>query len=105
MWLFFNQLANWHYHILPNGVIVEHAHPFTNNQAPGTPYQNHNHTDFEYTILGLISSITGLIILAFILSGFLFRAGARRLILANLVLFPKQVCKAHLQRGPPVFSV
>ena len=105
MWLFFNQLANWHYHVLPNGIVIEHAHPFTNNQVPGAPYQNHNHTDFEYTVLGLISSITGLIILTFILSSFLVRPWKRLLLPATQVLFPPQVSKTHLQRGPPVFSV
>jgi len=62
MWLFFNQVAFWHYHILDNGMVVQHAHPFKNNPIHGTPYQNHQHSDFEYTILAQISNIVSLLV-------------------------------------------
>lgn len=69
--LFFNQIAFQHYHILENGLIIEHSHPFNNNPVKGTPYQSHNHTDFEYTVLAQISQITGFLLLLFFFERFL----------------------------------
>lgn len=71
MWLYFNQAAFWHFHILENGIVVEHAHPFKNNPIPGTPYQSHHHTDFEYSILAQLSQILGIIMFLIIVGLFL----------------------------------
>jgi hypothetical protein len=68
MLLFYNQVANWHFHMLPNGIVIEHAHPFAKAKTADSPYQNHTHTDMEYMILGLISSTIGLVVVLFILS-------------------------------------
>ncbi len=65
MWLFFNQAAFWHYHTMGNGVVVEHAHPYKNHTLPGTPFQKHHHSDFEYSILAQLSNI--LILLLFLI--------------------------------------
>lgn len=61
--LFFNQIAFRHYHILDNGLVIEHSHPYKNNPIKGSPFQKHNHTDFEYSILAQISQITGFLLL------------------------------------------
>ncbi len=71
MWLFFNQVAFWHYHLHESGIVIEHAHPFQNNTQPGTPYQQHQHSDFEYTLFAQISSIAGLLVVLLI-AGLLF---------------------------------
>ena len=71
MWLYFNQAAFWHFHILDNGIVVEHAHPFKNNPKPGTPYQSHHHSDFEYSILAQLSQILGIIMFLIIVGLFL----------------------------------
>jgi hypothetical protein len=54
--LFYNNAANWHLHILPNGIIIEHAHPYSKTNNPDTPFQKHSHNKLELLILGLISS-------------------------------------------------
>lgn len=64
--LFYNQSANWHLHQLPNGVLVEHAHPYSKTTSHETPYQNHTHSDFEMLIFGLLSSTIGLVVLLLI---------------------------------------
>lgn len=53
--LFINNSVNWHYHLLPNGIIVEHAHPYK-KAAPdsGTPFEKHGHSELEFLILDLI---------------------------------------------------
>lgn len=58
LYLYYNRSANWHFHILSDGRVVEHAHPFQNNQIPGTPFQEHHHSDLAFSILAQLSNIT-----------------------------------------------
>jgi len=103
MWLFFNQVANWHLHVLDNGIVVEHAHPFKNNSLLGTPYQNHHHTDLEYSILSQISNITT-IILVLIALGFIYSKNFPRGHFANQAIAYSSNCPGSYRlRGPPVF--
>lgn len=54
LWLISNNDINKHYHILNCGKIIAHSHPYTNTSQ--SPIQDHNHSDFEYSILAHISS-------------------------------------------------
>ncbi|TVQ09949.1 MAG: hypothetical protein EA361_14760 [Bacteroidetes bacterium] len=103
MWLFFNQVAFWHYHILENGVVVEHAHPFKNSTLPGTPYQQHQHSDFEYSLLAQISSIIGLLVFLVVLGLFMNNNLKRLAIKPTARLIPVYFSVNRL-RGPPVIS-
>ena len=103
MWLFFNQVAFWHYHILENGVVVEHAHPFKNSTLPGTPYQKHQHSDFEYSLLAQISSIIGLLVFLLVLGLFINNNPVRLSIQPTARLIPTYFSVNRL-RGPPAIS-
>ena len=103
MWLFFNQVAFWHYHILENGVVVEHAHPFKNNTLPGTPYQQHQHSDFEYSLLAQISSSIGLLVFLLVLGLFINNNPVRLSIQPIARLIPVYFSVNRL-RGPPAIS-
>lgn len=52
LWLFHNRMANWHFHELSNGIIIEHAHPY--EKSPGTSSENHQHSAFEFLLLDLL---------------------------------------------------
>ena len=54
--LYFNQVNNGHYHKLPNGEIVYHAHPFHHQDNHESPFENHHHSESEYIILALLSN-------------------------------------------------
>ena len=54
LWLISNKYVNKHYHILNNGQIIAHSHPYENDSEG--PIQDHRHCDFEYTILAKVSS-------------------------------------------------
>jgi hypothetical protein len=41
-----NSISNRHTHILPNGFLVSHAHPFEKGDTPGK--NNHDHTQTQY---------------------------------------------------------
>ena len=60
MLLFFNATSNKHKHILANGRVIEHAHPFKSDNSP-TPFQNHKHSPFELTLLSFLSNAIGLV--------------------------------------------
>jgi hypothetical protein len=83
--LFYNNTANWHYHHLPNGIVMEHAHPYATYPSGESPLENHQHSDLEYLILDTIYHAAIIIILA----------------LAGLRLFPgkpvtRTVIPAHI---------
>ncbi len=90
--LFFNNAVNWHYHKLPNGIIVEHAHPFSkskstaSSKAPYSPFEKHQHTEFEYLILDILY-YGGLVLLFAFLSLSVFREFKNRVILSKLISF------------------
>lgn len=102
--LFYNNVANWHFHELPNGIVIEHAHPY--EKAPvnqNSPAQNHKHSDLEYLILDLVFH-TSLIILLFLAGVILFRLSERlyRIDRSNSLI----PCRQHstaLLRAPPSF--
>ena len=103
MWLFFNQVAFWHYHVLENGIVVEHAHPFKNKPIPGTPYQSHQHSDFEYSLLAQISNMISLLLFAMVLGLFLQNISSQFIKeYQSFIPIPGHY-RIHRLRGPPVF--
>ena len=102
--LFFNQVAYWHYHILENGLVVEHAHPYKNNTIPDYPFQKHHHSDFEYTLLAQISQLAGILIF-FVLASYIFFTSAHQLLLQNHAIFLQHdYLEVKNPRGPPYFT-
>jgi hypothetical protein len=104
MWLFFNQIAYRHYHLLENGTVIEHSHPFKNNMQKNTPYQKHTHSDTEYLLLSQITTASFVLVIIMALLGLL---GSNALL---LFIFPiNSFVKApdlgsHRLRGPPILS-
>ncbi len=64
--LLFNNSVNRHFHQLPNGIMVEHAHPYSKGTSSAdSPYQKHHHSDLEYLILDMVFYSGWLVILGF----------------------------------------
>jgi hypothetical protein len=101
--LFFNNAANWHYHQLPNGVIIEHAHPYGKTSSPAnSPFEKHHHSDFEYLILELVY-YSGLVIILVVLSIRTFRKSKpRQQLLKPLPVVRSVYSRLPLLRAPPV---
>jgi multisubunit Na+/H+ antiporter MnhE subunit len=57
MWLFFNATFNRHIHVLADGYVITHAHPFVKNQAAKDPTSTHRHTQKELLLFGLFCEI------------------------------------------------
>lgn len=67
VWLFFNTTANRHIHVLSDGFVISHSHPFVKNQADSKDSNPHQHTRKELMLLslfsGLVFSILSLLVL------------------------------------------
>jgi hypothetical protein len=70
--LFQNHLSNWHYHVLSNGIVVKHSHPYNKAENPGNPLSNHKHSEFEHFILAQLSGLSLLIAFALVAFAFIF---------------------------------
>lgn len=46
--LILNNVLFMHIHLLPDGEIVVHAHPFSNGHKTSEPVNQHEHSDSEY---------------------------------------------------------
>lgn len=79
-WLYHNQITNWHYHVMDNGTVMKHAHPYKSSTVPGTPFQKHHHNSFEFLFLSLIYSAVPLLV-ALLVLGVLFQIQPRRVLL------------------------
>ncbi|MGM0532340.1 MAG: hypothetical protein ACQER7_13425 [Bacteroidota bacterium] len=51
-----NYIENAHYHKLPDGEVVQHAHPYEKDTSThDSPFQKHHHTSFEYFLFGQLT--------------------------------------------------
>ena len=103
MALFFNNAVNWHYHRLPSGLVVEHAHPYSKSPfSADSPFARHNHTDFEFLVLGLVYH-SGLVLLVAALILMIFRESISRPRILNPVpLYFSRLTSLPLLRAPPL---
>jgi hypothetical protein len=67
MLLYYNYMANWHYHQLDNGLIIKHAHPYQPAADNSIPFQGHKHTDLELTVLASFSNILAVVVFLLVL--------------------------------------
>ncbi len=105
MLLFNNQISNWHYHLLSNGMLVKHAHPYNKSEKPTAPFSNHHHSDFEFFVLGQLSALS--LILSFLLFALLIHASLNQAMLFERYRLPylqQQYLSLKFLRAPPLFS-
>ena len=100
-WLFTNATIFQHSHILDTGETITHAHPYSADKNPTTPFQSHSHSKTSILLLSTISNpavILGLIIS--ILGIDLFRTASIRFVFIER-LIQRQFFQLHNSRGPP----
>lgn len=102
MFLFFNQVAFWHYHLLENGMVVEHSHPFKNNPNPGTPFQKHHHTDFEFTVLAQITNLASILVVFLFLELIINSSAAPVNNYYKTAIYRSSYLLTDRLRGPPL---
>lgn len=106
MLLFYNHLSNWHYHVMGNGIVVKHSHPYEKGENPGSPASGHKHTDFEFYIIGQLSALS--ILLVVLLLTFLAFINFPGRIVFHRFIFPflkQRVLSLQFLRAPPRISI
>lgn len=102
--LYHNQAVNWHFHLLKDGSVVKHAHPYSNDNTASTPFQKHHHGDFELFVLSQLSQIVTLLVVALLIAGLIQQNRTFKQPLAQVV-FVQTACQSSLTlRGPPVVN-
>ena len=94
VWLSFNTIANRHIHVLSDGYVISHSHPFVKKQAESKDSTSHQHTQKELMLLSLFS-------------GFLFSILSLQVLLLKLHNHPQilKIRDAHQEPERKYFQV
>ncbi len=96
--LFVNQILNMHTHVLPDGEVITHSHPYSKSGKNGT-FPGHNHTNCEYHILSHVY----LLFLALIIGIVRSFTSIGRLQFAEHIYFVRNIFSSQVKgRAPPV---
>ncbi len=102
--LFVVQIANrgvyLHTHVLKNGLVVSHAHPFSKS-SDSAPVKQHHHSNFEYTFWGQFN------LLFFVALAIALIIGIAKLFKYSDIRIDKSssgFLYSYLGRAPPVLS-
>jgi len=99
----FNATVNTHTHILSDGTIVVHAHPFktiTKSDA-GTERQSHSHTQKEFDMLSSFSCAFQLVVLAIVIIAATLLTKKALLSRYSEPIWNNLYIASALYRGPP----
>lgn len=101
--LFFNNAANWHFHKLPNGVVIEHAHPYATFPSSETPWEEHQHSDLEYLILDTVYHAALILIIVYAGLTVFERKKAPAVLFKPAYVISNRYTELPFLRAPPSF--
>ncbi|MDP2236065.1 MAG: hypothetical protein Q8J88_06500 [Bacteroidales bacterium] len=101
MLLIYNQTVNWHFHLLKDGTIVKHAHPYSNETQGTTPFQKHQHADSEFLFYAQIAQILILLIVLLLAAAMISSLSRIRSKPLNSVVLKPPFLELLSLRGPP----
>ncbi len=97
--MLFNNSAFRHQHILPDGQLIEHAHPFQSDSEKSGP--GHHHTKQEFILFMVISDSPAILMFGGLLLA-VFRILENDLkVLQPGTFFPVHAVLSKLLRAPP----
>lgn len=101
--LIINNAVFTHFHILENGTIISHAHPFDKFAENSNKKPQHTHSEKEYVFYKILSSVLNYILIVFALSLFAFIYFFKeRLYSLSFSLSIQSTIEAFKARPPPV---
>jgi hypothetical protein len=71
VWLFYNTTVNRHVHVLADGSVILHSHPFDKHPTGSDPLNTHHHSNKELMLLSLFNDSLISVIIFLILRPFL----------------------------------
>lgn len=105
MMLFYNQSVNWHYHLLKDGSVIKHAHPYSNEAQGTAPFQKHQHTDTEFIFFAQFSQISLILVAALLTFGLVYLQLKTKIRLSEIeFLRPRFLESQSLRAPPPIIS-
>ncbi len=99
--LFYNNTANWHLHQLKQGIITEHAHPFSKQADSNTPFQKHKHSTSEYFILDSIFNFLLILIISLFFLKIILNSSNVNNNPVQLLVNTREFWFGRNYRGPP----
>ena len=93
----YNRVIYTHTHILPNGLIINHAHPYNKTNYPG-PVTSHSHTREQILMFSLVE-----LLFIFIATIQCLSAKEYILIKSKSISVPAQTNYYHLKNKSPPF--
>ena len=100
--LFENSVINWHYHVLPNGEVICHAHPYKKQHNDTSQDNSHSHSDKDLIILQLITNPNILLTFLFTALCSIFLPFYRINYSFNFLIPYKEYYKLSKERAPPI---
>jgi len=94
-----------HTHILPDGKIIEHAHPFETTGKNSDSKPNHSHTSLEFLLLSYVYNLFNKSFIFSIEIPLYYKIGCRFLILVSKPFNLKLYNKRKSPRAPPQILV
>ena len=107
--IFFNNNVYRHFHKLPNGLLIEHAHPYkspvtspSSLPASNLPCEKHHHSNLEYLILDSVFCSGLVIVLGFFSLISFLESKYQPALLRPVLLIVNTVFPLPFLRAPPV---
>lgn len=102
LWLFLNSTLNRHIHVLADGYIITHSHPFKKSQDGTSPLENHKHSKQELLLLALFCEIVFYVLTFLFLKPRMQKRPQVRTIRQFRPLPVKELYYVHHYHAPPV---
>lgn len=102
--LFYNDAANWHYHLLQDGTLIRHAHPFSPAGEDNGPFRNHKHNQTDFIFFAQISIISVILALAILLLSPFFHYTGTKITFQSWVIPQGVVAGMPSLRAPPAIG-
>ena len=94
-----NNVLFVHTHILSDGTLISHAHPYKKANEQNTPVSSHQHTQFEYLVISHFSVFAPLLALAFL---FINKIQTYKYSVCLVRYNESENRRQYYLRGPPV---
>ncbi len=101
--LFFNAADNKHTHVLANGQIIVHAHPYKTGNEEHAPVKNHKHSHNLLILINIISNAHSSVAEDFLINFELFAYFIDNYNFPQIIFFVSEIIFSENNRAPPVY--
>ena len=99
---YYNVCFNLHYHILDDGRIISHTHPFQKDNDKNQQVPNHTHTQTEFILLDIIFKILSFLSIFILMIVFVLKQEKLLHLISHTHNLKSLIQNAITRRGPPL---